>query len=69
MKWGKRMYRMFVAASTAHARWDYETSMSILQSKRKMCLLGLMLVPAVLVSVATIDSNSKPHGRDRLPRK
>jgi uncharacterized protein len=52
MKWGKRMYRMFMAASTAHARWDYETSMSILQNKRKMYLLGLMLVPAVLTTVA-----------------
>ncbi len=52
MKWGERMYRMFVAASMAHARWDYETSMSILQNKRKMYLLGLMLVPAVLTSVA-----------------
>lgn len=52
MKWGKRMYRMFMAASMAHARWDYETSMSILQDKKKLYLLGLMLVPAVLTSVA-----------------
>jgi uncharacterized membrane protein YfcA len=43
---------MFLAASTAHARWDYETSMSIIRDKKKMYLLGLMLLPAVLTTVA-----------------
>jgi len=52
MKWGKELYRMFMAASIAHARWDYETSLSILRDKRKICILGLMLAPIILVSVA-----------------
>jgi uncharacterized protein len=52
MKWGKNVYRMFVYASQAHARWDYETSMNILRDKKKLWLLALMLVPAALTSLA-----------------
>jgi uncharacterized membrane protein YfcA len=52
MKWGKEIYRMFMAASLAHARWDYETSMNILRDKRKLWLLALMLVPAGLTALA-----------------
>jgi uncharacterized protein len=51
MRWGRQLYQMFMTASMAHARWDYETSMSIIRDKRKMYLLGLMLLPAVLTTV------------------
>ncbi len=43
---------MFMAASKAHARWDYEMSMSILRDKRKLWILGLMLLPILLISAA-----------------
>jgi hypothetical protein len=43
---------MFMAASRAHARWDYEMSMSILRDKRKLWILGLMLLPILLISAA-----------------
>jgi uncharacterized protein len=52
MKWGKDLYRMFMSASMAHAKWDYETSMNILRDKKKLWILGLMLVPAALTSLA-----------------
>jgi uncharacterized membrane protein YfcA len=52
MNLGKNLYRMLMAASTAQARWDYETSMNILKDKRRLCLLGLMLLPAILTSLA-----------------
>jgi uncharacterized protein len=52
MKWGKDLYRMFMAASEAHARWDYETSMSILGDKKKLLILGLMTIPAALTGLA-----------------
>lgn len=52
MKWGKDLYRMFMAASLAHAKWDYETSMNILRDKKKLWILGLMLLPAALTSLA-----------------
>jgi uncharacterized protein len=50
MTWGRDVYRMLVAASVAHAKWDYETSMSILRSRKKMLILGLMLIPALLIT-------------------
>jgi uncharacterized membrane protein YfcA len=52
MKWGREMYRMFMIASRAHAKWDYETSMNILRDKKKLYLLGLMLIPALLTGLA-----------------
>ena len=52
MKWGREMYRMFIASSAAYARWDYEASMNILRSKKKLCILGLMTIPALFTGVA-----------------
>ena len=52
MAFGRRMYAAFMAATTAHARWDYETSMSILHNKKKMRLLAFMVIPIILVSIA-----------------
>lgn len=63
MKWGKQLYRMFMAASQAHARWDYETSMNILRDKRKLVILGLMVMPIILISAAfAIDMPSALGG-------
>ncbi|MEW6533561.1 MAG: sulfite exporter TauE/SafE family protein [Thermodesulfobacteriota bacterium] len=52
MKRGEKLYRMFMAASMAHARWDYEVSMSILSDKKRLYLLGFMLLPIIITSVA-----------------
>jgi len=52
MKWGKQLYRMLMAASQAHARWDYETSMNILRDRKKLVILGLMVMPIILISAA-----------------
>ena len=51
MKWGRDLYSMFAAAATAHARWEYETSLTILRDKRRLIILGLMLLPIIGVSV------------------
>jgi len=48
----RQMYHMFMAAARAHARWDYETSMSILQSRKKLLILALLSLPAILTAVA-----------------
>lgn len=52
MKWGKNLYRMFLVASAAHAKWDYETSMAILKDRKRLYLLGLMVLPCLLVPLA-----------------
>jgi uncharacterized membrane protein YfcA len=43
---------MFMAASMAHAKWDYETSMNILRDRKKIWILGLMLLPVIVISAA-----------------
>ncbi len=45
-------YEFLKAASIAHARWDYEVSMSILKNKKKMLVLFLLLLPILLVTLA-----------------
>lgn len=46
------LFEVLRAGAIAHARWDYEASMSILRSRRRLMILALMLVPALLISVA-----------------
>jgi uncharacterized membrane protein YfcA len=52
MKTGRRIYTIFCSAAMAHARWDYEASMRILRSRKRLLVLGLLALPAVLVSLA-----------------
>jgi uncharacterized membrane protein YfcA len=52
MSFGRQVYWMLVAAAKAHARWEYDVSMNILRSKKRLLLLGLMLVPVILGAVA-----------------
>ncbi len=52
MKWVKEVYQMFYMASKAHAQWELETSKAILTDKKRLIVLGLMLMPIVAVSVA-----------------
>ncbi|MBS3909656.1 MAG: sulfite exporter TauE/SafE family protein [Actinobacteria bacterium] len=48
----RQVFELMKAASEAHARWDYEVSMSILASRKKLMLLLLMTVPILLMSAA-----------------
>ncbi|MDP2211362.1 MAG: sulfite exporter TauE/SafE family protein [Candidatus Aquicultor sp.] len=48
----RQVFEAMKAGAEAHARWDYEMSMSILASKKKMMFLLLMVVPIFLISVA-----------------
>ena len=52
MKKVRQLYNMFMMASMAHAKWDYETSMNIIKDKKRLKILGLMIMPVVLVSIA-----------------
>lgn len=47
----KRLYEMFLLAAQAQARWEYEMSMNIVKSKKRLLILGLLLLPAILFSV------------------
>jgi len=45
-------YEFLKQASIAHAKWDYEVSMSIIHNRKKMWILLLLLLPIVAVSLA-----------------
>ena len=59
MKKGINLFYMLKAASAAHAKWEYETSMNILKSKKRLLILGLLFLPCVLLAVA-IASDQLP---------
>ena len=48
----RNTYEFLKAASVAHAKWDYEVSMSILKNRKKMWILLLLLLPILIVSLA-----------------
>ncbi len=52
MSWARKIYHGMYAAAEHQARWDYETSMTILHSRKRLCILCLLLIPALLVSVS-----------------
>jgi len=54
---GRRVFEFLKLSSIAHAKWDYEVSMSILRNRRKLLILLAMLVPVlagVLVEASDI---------------
>ncbi|MEW6442210.1 MAG: sulfite exporter TauE/SafE family protein [bacterium] len=52
MKRARTLYRMLCLASAAHAQWELEVSTNIVRSRKRLWILGLALVPAVLFAVA-----------------
>jgi len=53
MKTTRKIYQVLVMASAAHARWDYEASMSILKNRKKLLILLALLLPILAVMVAS----------------
>lgn len=53
----RRVYDVLVIASSAQAKWELETSQSILKNRKKLLILAVMLLPilAVTIASATID--------------
>ena len=47
---GRRVFEFLKMASIAHAKWDYEVSMSILKQRKKMWILFAMLLPILVVA-------------------
>lgn len=52
MKLAQSMYQMLMEGARAHAKWEYEMSMNILKSRKRMIILCLLAIPAVLFAVA-----------------
>ena len=46
----RKLYEFLMAASVAHAKWDYEVSMSIIKNRKKMLWLLAMATPILAIS-------------------
>lgn len=51
-EWAKGLHRMLWLASVAHARWEYRVSSAILRDRRRLWLLAMLTLSAVLISAA-----------------
>lgn len=51
MSFPRQLYEFLKAASIAHAKWDYEVSMSILKNRKKMLILLAMAAPILAISM------------------
>ncbi|MDL2216421.1 sulfite exporter TauE/SafE family protein [Desulfovibrio sp. OttesenSCG-928-M14] len=48
----RQVYNFMQEASRAHARWDYEVSMNIIRSRKRLMLIGMMVLPIIVVTMA-----------------
>lgn len=55
MGFARQCGHILMAASRAHAQWELETSRTILGDKKRLAILGLLLVPIILGGVAFAD--------------
>ena len=52
MKFSRDFYNLMIQGSQAYARWDIETSRTILRCKKRMTLLFLLLLPIIICGIA-----------------
>lgn len=52
----RKVFEFMKMASIAHAKWDYEVSMSIIKNKKKLLILFLLLLPILAISVSDAAS-------------
>jgi uncharacterized membrane protein YfcA len=57
----RNTYEFLKAASIAHAKWDYEVSMSIIHNRKKMWIMLLLLLP--IVAVSWVEAGSMLGGK------
>ncbi len=50
MSSGRKVFEFLKAASVAHAKWDYEVSMSIIKNRKKLLVLFILALPILGVS-------------------
>ena len=70
MNVARRVFEFLKLSSQAHARWDYEVSMSILKNRKKMLILLVALLPILVIMFAEAGDmlGSKTAYADGNPR-
>ncbi len=52
----RRVFEFLKMSSVAHARWDYEVSMSIIKNRKKLLILLILLLPILAVTFTEAGS-------------
>ena len=55
MSFPRQFYDLMMLGSSSYAKWDIETSLRILRDRRRMMILGLLLLPIALIGTAFAD--------------
>jgi len=55
MEWVRQSAKLFLKGAEAHAQWEIDVAKTILGSKKRLILLGLLTVPAVVGGIAFAD--------------
>ena len=50
----RQVYEFLKSASVAHAKWDYEVSMSIIRSKKRLAIIAVLTLPIIFIAIALI---------------
>jgi hypothetical protein len=61
MNYCREFYQMLIRGSQAYARWDLETSTTILKSKKRLTVLFLLLLPILIGGIAIAAGNGLPE--------
>jgi uncharacterized membrane protein YfcA len=56
MKFFRQLHQFMMAGAMAQARWELDMSNNILKSRKRLLVLGLLLIPVVLGGVAFADN-------------
>jgi uncharacterized membrane protein YfcA len=51
MSFPRKVYEFMVAASVAHAKWDYEVSMNIIRNRKRLLILLILMLPILATSL------------------
>jgi uncharacterized protein len=55
MTWLRQFYDLLIAGSQNYAKWDIDTSQRILRDRKRMAILGMLMLPIALIGVAFAD--------------
>ncbi len=56
MKYLRQFNQLMVAGARAHAQWELEVSTTILKSRKRLLILGLLLLPILIGGICFADS-------------
>jgi len=61
MKFFKQWGKFMMMGARAHARWEIETANTIIHDRKRLVILGLLVIPIILGGIALADGGELPN--------